>query len=128
MFDLNSIIIGFIKISIIGIIIYLIVTVCTRIKKDIETNINMFWIAVWNNKWNIYILIVIIGCTMFVFNLESVYRPKSVLNTVTEPITMGYDEPYIIHIKVAEKLDREAIFAKNKQQNEAAKEAFRKLE
>jgi len=130
MFDLNSVIIGFIKILFITLFVFSSITLCLKIKQDMGKVIefNTFGLSVWNRRWRIFIMIVILIGGLFVFNLEQVHRPKNNLSINTAPTTMGYQEPRTITVKAVIPLDREAAFAKNKKQNEAAKEAFKKLE
>ncbi len=92
------------------------------------TEFDIFCIALWHKRWRIFIMIAMLFGMMFVFNLEQVHRPKAKLSDNTAPTTMGYQEPRDVKIREVKKLDREAVFAKNKQQTEAAKEAFKKLE
>jgi hypothetical protein len=129
MFDLNSIFIGFAKLLTIAIFIFSFIALYIKLMQDMKaTDFKIFWLAFWNRRWRIFIMIVILFGMVFVFNLEQVHRPKNVLTDNVAPTTMGYDEPRTIVIKEVKPLDREAAYEQNKQQNKAAKEAFKKLE
>ncbi len=130
MFDINSIFIGFVKLLLIAGFIFSFILFCIKLKQDIgeHAELDALGLALWNRRWRAFILIVIFFGMVFVFNLEQVHRPKNNLSNSTAPTTMGYQEPRNITVRVVKKLDSEAAYAKNKDQNKAAKKAFKEME
>jgi len=130
MFDFNSILIGFVKLLLITGFIFSFVSFCIKLKQDMGNYIDfdMFGLALWNRRWRAFIMIVIFFGMVFMFNLEQVHRPKNKLSDHTEATTMGYEDTRDIIIRKTTELDREIIYAENKEQAETAKKAFKRLE